>query len=244
LLSFNVSSLPRRFGLLLALTFMAFAFALPAGAATGKNRKPAVVKQAAVETIPVGDPVAGKLKIDSERCQECHGVDGNANGVTEGVGAEGRFPRLAGQHVAYIFKQIRDFRSGARNHATMSMMAKGVSDADLADIAAYFSAQKRIRAERVANIDLGRHLFLNGDLARNILPCLGCHGEDGKGGSANGVTYPSIAGQHRRYLQKQLVEWRVRERTNSVGGVMNTVTQSLTDAEIDALSDYVAGLGD
>lgn len=60
----------------------------------------------------------------------------------------------------------------------------------------------------------------------------------------SGFVYPSIGGQHHRSLQKQLVEWRARERNNSPGGIMNTITQSLNNAEIDALADYVSGLGE
>src|SRR2546430_1342452 len=95
----------------------------------------------ALVTLPAagGDAVAGKLKSETERCQECHGVDGN--------GVDGKFARLAGQYPEYIVKQIRNFRTGARKHDFMSMMAKSIDDLDLADIAAYFSSQQKMKGD-------------------------------------------------------------------------------------------------
>lgn len=188
-----------------------------------------------------GDPVAGKLKSEEERCQECHGHDGNANDIEDGVGNIGKFPKLAGQFPAYIAKQIRDFRSGARNHEFMAIMARSVGDADVADIAAYFAGQKRMPGEGGDN-PRGRALFSLGDPARGIPACAACHGEAGKGTVAGGVVNPVIGGQHRRYLHKQLVEWRAGERRNSPGGVMNGVAKALGDADIDALAAYISGL--
>lgn len=188
-----------------------------------------------------GDPVAGQRKSDDERCQECHGHDGNAGDIEDGVGNIGKFPKLAGQFPEYIVKQIRNFRSGERNHEFMTLMARSVGDADLADIAAYFAGQKRMQGDGGGN-PRGRELFVRGDPGRNIAPCAACHGEAGKGSVAGGAVAPVIGGQHRRYLHKQLVEWRAGERRNSPGGVMNGIAAGLTDADIDALVDYVSGL--
>jgi cytochrome c553 len=184
----------------------------------------------------------GKAKSDDGRCQECHGHDGNARDIEDGIGNVGKFPKLAGQTPEYIAKQIRNFRSGERNHETMFIMARGVSDADLADIAAYFSSQEKMQGDAAGNSRLGENLFANGDASRNILPCVSCHGDAGKGvASADGI-HPVIGGQHRRYLQKQLGDWKAGERTNSPGGVMNQIAKPLSDAEIDALANYISGL--
>lgn len=185
-----------------------------------------------------GDPLAGKQKSEDERCQECHGHDGNANDIEDGLANLGKYPRLAGQRYDYLIKQFREFRSGKRNNETMAVMARTVDDADLADIAAYFASQPPMRGEPRAVSPLGRRLFSEGDPARGLLPCAGCHGE----GAAAAGESPLIAGQHRRYLQKQLIEWRAGERRNSPGDIMNATAAKLGDAEIDALADYISGL--
>jgi cytochrome c553 len=200
------------------------------------------IRLAPVPIVTRGDPVAGKAKSDDERCQECHGHDGNANDSGDGIGNVGKFPKLAGQHSEYIVKQIRNFRSGARNNETMFIMARSVSDADVADIAAYFSSQKKMSGANGRANTLGEALFVNGDNARNISPCTGCHGANGEGAAANGVVFPVIGGQHRRYLLKQLTEWKAGVRTNSPGGVMNKIAKTLSDAEIEALAEFVSGL--
>lgn len=188
-----------------------------------------------------GDPVAGKLKAEDERCQECHGHDGNANDIEDGIGNIGKFPRLAGQLPAYLLKQIRDFRSGARQNDSMFIMARSLNDRDAADILAYFASQNVV-GEKDGEAEHGRRLFTQGDAARGIPACVGCHGEAGQGQQAGDAAYPRLAGQHRRYVAKQLTEWRTGERKNSQGGVMNAITRQLSDKDIDQLAAYVAGL--
>lgn len=185
---------------------------------------------AAATAAAQGDPAAGKWKSEAERCQECHGADGNS--------AEAKFPRLAGQHAAYLAKQLRNFQSGERKHETMSNMAAGIGAADVEDIAAYFAGNRPMPGGGGRDNPLGRQLFAAGDPGRNIPPCANCHGADGRGAS----TYPAIGGQHKFYLRAQLLDWRLGARTNSPGGVMNRVTNVLSDAEIDALANFISGL--
>jgi len=83
---------------------------------------------------------------------------------------------------------------------------------------------------------------VNGDQTRDIPACISCHGDNGKGNIANNVPYPVIGGQRRIYLRAQLVNWKLGERSNSPGGVMNKITKSLSDDEIDALANYISGL--
>ena len=212
----------------------------PAGAQTPRA-KPA--GQIAGPAVPApGNAQLGQLKSEDERCQECHGHDGNANDIQDGVGNIGKFPRLAGQNADYLRKQFREFRSGKRNNEIMSVMAKTVSDADLADIAAYFSSQQPLSGDGKGDNPLGRKLFAEGDSARGLLPCVGCHAGREPAAVANPSLTPQIAGQHRRYLQKQLIEWRAGERHNSPGDIMNSTARLLSDAEIDALADYLSSL--
>jgi cytochrome c553 len=185
-----------------------------------------------------GDPAAGKLKSDTERCQECHGVDGNGD-MGDGVGNVGKFPKLAGQQAEYLLKQLQDFRSGARkNDDQMPMMATSVSEADMADIAAYFSSLSAMQGEAgTADVKKGRDLYVKGDPNRYLLACQSCHGEAGKGGAD--TTIPVLGGQHRRYLFKQLSEFKKKVRQNSPEA-MNQISAILTDEEIEALADYLA----
>lgn len=193
-----------------------------------------------VPALPKGDVAAGLAKSESERCQECHGVDGHGAGRSNGP--EGKFAKLAGQYPEYILKQIRDFRSGARKHDVMSIMANSIEDADVMDIAAYFASQRPMKGDGSGEVALGKRLYLQGDPTRGIAACASCHGADGKGQITGNVINPVIGGQEWLYLDKQLREWRSGDRRNSAGGVMNQVTRQLTDEELTALADYVSGL--
>jgi len=184
--------------------------------------------------IGTGDPLAGKKKVKSENCQECHGANG--------ISSSPSFPKLAGQYADYIVKQLRDFQSGRRKHPVMTAMADGLTEDDLLDIAAYFSSNPIMQGEGAGSSPLAMDIFTRGDLARNILPCQSCHGEAGKGKSTPTETRPVIGGQHRNYLREQLRNWRSGERSNSPDGVMNIIAKSLSDTEIDALSNYISGL--
>ncbi len=79
-----------------------------------------------------GDPAAGKAKAMS--CAGCHGANGISN--------NGMWPNLAGQKEAYLASQLQMFKDGRRNNAMMSAMSKGLSDADIANLAAYYSGLK------------------------------------------------------------------------------------------------------
>jgi cytochrome c553 len=151
-------------------------------------------------------------------------------------------PNLAGQYANYIAKQLRNFQTGARTHQIMSAMAMTISDAELTDIAAYFSSQKKMQGTGKGDNAVGKNLFTNGDAARGIPPCMSCHGTNGKGQAPDVSTYPVIGGQHKSYLVAQLTHWRSGERSNSPDGVMNMVAKTLTDAEIEALTSYISGL--
>jgi len=178
-----------------------------------------------------GNPVAGKDK--SQLCQGCHGE--------VGVSIEGMAPKLAGQYAIYIEKQVHDFQSGVRIHEIMSAVAQTVTDdQDLADIAAYFASQTKMKGDGHKN-ELGEKLFLHGDMSRMMVACVNCHGVDGKGKAPGNPVFPVIGGQHKDYLRGQLINFRDGDRGNSPGGVMNIITQKLTDEELDALADYVSG---
>ncbi len=184
------------------------------------------------QRIGTGNPVAGKTR--SELCQGCHGEFG--------LSQEHMIPNLAGQYAPYIAKQLRNFQTGARTHQIMSAMATTINDSELIDIAAYFASQKKMQGDGKGDNPVAKNLFTKGDPARGIPPCMSCHGVNGKGQAPNIATYPVIGGQHKGYLRIQLIHWRSGERSNSPDGVMNKVAKTLTDNEIESLTDYISGL--
>ncbi len=177
-----------------------------------------------------GDPVAGKEK--SQLCQGCHGEFG--------ISTDPLIPKLAGQYGNYISKQIRNYQSGARSHQIMNAMAGTINDEDLADIAAYFASQPKMKGNGSAGNPLGKEMFLHGDATKVKLACVNCHGVKGKGLDPKISMFPVIGGQHKDYIRRQLVIFRSSDRTNSPNGIMNKIANLLTDEEIDALAEYVS----
>lgn len=179
-----------------------------------------------------GNPVDGKEK--SELCQSCHGK--------EGISLEPLIPKLAGQYANYIAKQLRNFQSGARIHQIMAAIAETISNEDLADITAYFASRPKMKGDGSEGNPLGKKLFLEGDMTRMMVACVNCHGVNGKGKTPRNSVFPVLGGQHKDYLRGQLLNFRGGDRANSPGGVMNIITQKMTDTELEALADYISKL--
>jgi cytochrome c553 len=178
-----------------------------------------------------GNAIAGREK--SQLCQGCHGEFG--------ISTEPLIPKLAGQYGNYIAKEVRDYEAGTRSHQIMNAMAGTLtSDKDLADIAAYFASQPKMRGSRSSENPIGKQIFLHGDVSRLLLACVNCHGVNGKGLDPKISTFPVIGGQQKEYLRRQLVNFREGDRTNSPNGIMNRVAGTLTDDEIEALVEYVS----
>ena len=180
-----------------------------------------------------GDVARGKIRSKAEQCQECHGEAGQ--------GTADHYPRLAGQWSAYLRKQLGDFQSGARKNEIMTAMASELSPQDIADIAAYFSAAPAAAGRPGPASARGEALFRRGDPARALPACASCHGLAAEGaqgaGDAEGDPVPVLAGQSEIYLANQLFNWKVEDRHNSEGGVMNAVARALSAEEIDALAN-------
>ena len=200
----------------------------------------AVAASAAAPGAPAsaGDPLLGRDKADAERCLECHSDTGAGQGFS--TGSDGKFAQLNGQDADYIVKQVRDYRSGQRRHEFMTMVAQRLSDADLADIAAYFASQPALHASAsgAETVDAAaRRLYAQGDATRGVLACASCHGAEHHASGA-----PVLGGQGRGYLAQQLADWRSGARGNSAGGVMNLMAAPLSDADIAALARYVSAM--
>ncbi|HMN43553.1 MAG TPA: c-type cytochrome [Povalibacter sp.] len=178
-----------------------------------------------------GSAEAGQAK--SATCVACHGVDGNS------VNPE--WPSIAGQHSEYIVKQLKAFKSGARQNVLMSPMAAGLSEADIDDLAAYYSSQTANGGEADASkVSLGQRLYRGGDAEKGIAACGACHGPSGHGNPT--AQYPSIRGQHATYVEAQLKAYRSGTRQTDQNQMMRGVTQSMTDDQIAAVAAYVQGL--
>ena len=191
-----------------------------------------------------GDAKAGESK--AAACAACHGKDGNSSAPT--------FPKLAGQGSRYIVKQLQDFKSGRRDNGIMKAQASGLSDQDMADLAAYFSSQTiQVGKADPELVKQGERLYRGGDLEKGIAACSGCHGPSGQGIEAAG--FPHLAGQHADYIEAQLKAFRSAGREDiggtkrmndadpGVKGMMQTTAAKMSDMQIKAVASFISGLG-
>ena len=191
----------------------------------------------AAKAAPKGDAARGQT-IAAAVCIACHGPDGNSP-----LSAN---PKLAGQHPEYLFKQMKNFRATEgkqpeRVHAIMNGMIAAYDEGQMRDLAAYFAAQtpKGEAAKNRETIALGQKLYRAGDQAKGLPACAGCHGPAGSGIPAQ---YPRIGGQYAEYVEAQLKGFREGARANDPNRMMRMVAIKMTDPEIKAVSDYIAGL--
>ncbi len=173
-----------------------------------------------------GDPSRGVLA-----CVACHGAAGNSTITLN--------PKLAGQHEAYLQKQLYEFKGPTRNNAVMTGIAKALSEDDVRNLAAYLEQQKPApgSARNKNIVDLGKKIYRGGIAEKNVPACAGCHGPNGAGIPAQ---YARIAGQHQDYTIAQLTNFRTGARTNSTQ--MTAVGKRMSDEEMQAVADYIAGL--
>lgn len=182
-----------------------------------------------------GSVEAGQAK--SATCMACHGADGNSPNP--------EWPNLAGQHASYFEQQIQAFKSGNRKNDLMTPMAMILSDEDVADLAAYFAAQKIRGGEaEPSKVTLGEQVYRAGKVDAGVMACAGCHGPTGRGNPL--AAYPSIQGQHATYVAAQLKAYRAGARYDDPTPVhyqmMRGVAMGLTNEEIEAVASYVQGL--
>ena len=181
-----------------------------------------------------GDAAAGADKVAV--CGGCHGADGNSMVPT--------FPSLAGQGEKYIAKQIADFKAmTARKDDTMvGMAAMLATEQDALDVGAFYASQKLNSTAPVdeSKLALGREIYKGGNMQTGVPACQGCHGPTGAGNPAAG--YPQLAGQFTDYTMKQLRAFRDGSRSNDDRSVMRNALTRMTDAELEAVAQYIASL--
>ena len=166
-------------------------------------------------------------------CASCHG-DAGASATPE-------LPSLAGQTAAAIYKQLHDFRSGARVHPQMTPVAQQLQVPDLANVAAYYGRNAEAYAGlgvryQSADPQIVR-LATEGDASRRIPACNACH----VNGSGGPIETPVLTGQHHQYLANQLRAYRGGQRRNDVYQRMRNIARQLDDEEIEALARYYQG---
>jgi len=184
--------------------------------------------------LAIGDADAGQGK--AAVCAACHGVDGNS--------VVPNWPKIAGQHSAYLQRQMALIKSGERPVPEMAGIVISLTDQDMADLAAYFSSQttspgltdEALRAS-------GKLLYQGGNPATDTPACSSCHGPAGEGNPL--ANYPQLAGQHSVYSEKMLNGFRSgttwgADDASSI--IMSEVTHRMTDEEIKAVASYIQGL--
>ena len=181
-----------------------------------------------------GSGGSGTLTVTA--CLPCHGGGGAAGAQA----AAPTFPKLDGQHADYLAKQLREYKSGKRKSAIMAPLIGALKKGDIPGMAAHFASQTPAPGA-VQNSELatrGKVLYEEGNRASGVPGCIGCHQANGAGSPR----YPRLAGQSQTYTVQQLVDFKSGARSNDRARVMRHVAGRLTDDEMKAVAEYVAGL--
>jgi cytochrome c553 len=171
-------------------------------------------------------------EIAAQTCAACHGDKGLS---------QAQFPALAGQTPEAIYKQLHDYRSGARINPQMTPVAKALAVNDLANVAAYYAAESKnftalgIR-DYSGELEIEK-LAREGDSRRRIPACMSCH-INGVGGP---IETPTITGQNADYILAQLNAYANGTRRNDVYGRMRNIAARLTPEERKQLAHYFEG---
>ena len=191
--------------------------------------------------VYAGDPEKGKELASATGCMGCHGADGNSPAPN--------FPKIAGLGSKYIYRQLQNVRDGNRIIASMAGLLDTYKNEQLKDLAAFYNSQTlqitgakplevKVNAGiKVDSLKLGARVYRAGNLQTNVPSCIGCHSPRGLGNEPAG--YPRLGGQYSEYIASQLRAYRDGEREHEI---MNTVAKNMTNAEIDSVANFIAGL--
>lgn len=184
------------------------------------------------EPAAKADPAQAEA-IVTKVCAACHAADGNSSSPAN--------PVLAAQHADYTAKQLANFKAGERKNPVMLGMSAALSPQDMKNLGAYFEGQKaKARAARNPElVKLGQQIYRGGLMNKGVAACASCHGPSGAGIPAQ---FPRIAGQYAEYTVAQLQAFRSGERANDPNKMMRDIAVKLSDPEIKAVSEYMAGL--
>lgn len=198
-----------------------------------------LVASSALAAEPPAKPDLAKGRtIASQACAACHGADGNSPTPAN--------PKLAGQVAEYLEKQLHGYkavsgRKPERDNAVMAGMVANLSPEDMRNVAAHYASQKPkggVSSSREL-VFVGQKLYRAGNAATGLPACAGCHGPNGAGIPAQ---YPRLAGQYAEYTAAQLKTFHEGRRANDINRMMRSIAAKMSDAEMRAVSDYIAGL--
>ena len=212
--------------------FIFFGLAIEVNAADDQSKKVELP-----ETFISGDATKGSQLVES--CAACHGADGNSISTD--------WPKLSGQNQRYLYEQLMYFRDGDRMNALMMSVTpylQTLSDDDLKNIAAFYSQYKTTVGQAKNDeelLSLGTQLYRFGNIKKQIPACTSCHAVYGQGNSLAG--YPAVSGQQIGYLTSSLKAYRSKERNSGESSIiMQSISENLTDLEIEAVANYMHGL--
>lgn len=187
---------------------------------------------------PFKGDAAKAQDIVNQVCAACHAADGNSQIAVN--------PKLAGQIPEYLYKQLANFKAAAgkkaeRENPVMAGMVANLSVEDMHNLAAYFAGQaaKPGAAKSKDLVALGQRIYRGGIAGEGVAACASCHGSNGAGMPAQ---YPRLSGQNAEYVDTQLKAFRIGARANDTNATMRGVAGRLSDREIAAVADYIAGL--
>ena len=207
-------------------------------AADAAPMAPAAEAKATVPGKPKADAAAGEALYSSgdatrgvTACITCHGPKGQS--------AVGTWPKLSAQHAAYTTKQLKNFKDGSRANPVMMGMVATLTEQDMQNISAFLVKQPASEgvAQNKATIELGQSIYRGGIATKGVPACAACHSPTGAGIPAQ---YPRLGGQWADYSYTQLIAFREGTRKNS--NQMTIIATKLSDQEMKAVSDYMAGL--
>lgn len=208
----------------LAVSGLAFAAPEPAAHGAAAPAKADAAKGATL--YAEGDAARGL-----PACVSCHGAAGAS---TISVN-----PKLGGQIEGYVYKQLVDFTTPGRSNPVMSTFSNMLTEQEKKNVAAYLAAQEDTpgAAKNKETLDLGKKIYRGGIAERGVAACASCHGANGSGIP---VQFPRLAGQHQDYTIAQLGQFKSGARKNSVQ--MTTLAKRMSEEEMQAVADYIAGL--
>lgn len=202
-------------------------------------RAAALVAGALISTLTYAQGELAKAQQTATQiCAACHGANGNST-----IAAN---PVLAGQHSEYLLKQMMNFKSQSgkpaeRASPVMGAMVASLSGEEMKNLATFYSSQKpQSGAAHDAELaKLGQAIYRGGVMTKSVAACAACHSPNGAGLP---VQFPRLAGQHADYVKAQLKAFRSGERANDPNSMMRMIAAKLSDQEISAVSEYIAGL--
>lgn len=188
----------------------------------------AVLSLGASSAFAQADEARAK-KIAGGSCFLCHGAQGESTSEV--------FPRLAGQHAAYVAKQLAAFQSGQRKSSTMASMVTKLTADEMLALGRYYEQMSlpREEAKDPQLAAMGRYIYHQGNKFSGLPACASCHGAAAEG-SAN---LPRLATQFSGYVHNQLKSFNKRERTDD-NAVMHSIADKMTELEMAAVAEYVS----